>query len=192
MDQQLSFIIELDKLKTVLRQTPLTDRSRRENSAEHSWHLAMMAFLLAEYAPEPVDVCRVVRMVLVHDVVEIDAGDTPAHDVAGNATKPERERKAADRIFALLPEEQGRELRALWEEFEAMQTPEAKYANSLDRLQPLLNNSRSQGGDWKTRGARRSYVLDRMQPVRTGLPKMWPVVMNIVDHACAEGWLIAD
>src|SRR6516165_10043741 len=134
LEQQLSFILEIDKLKTVLRQTLLTDRSRRENSAEHSWHLAIMAGLLWQYAAAPVNVSRVMKMVLVHDLVEIDAGDTFAYDVAANVDKAQREHQAAQRIFGLLPPEQGSELRALWQEFEANRTDDARYANALDRL----------------------------------------------------------
>src|SRR5512140_2115137 len=141
LERQLSFILEIDKLKSILRQTILINRSRRENSAEHSWHLAIMANLLSEYAIEPIDVAKVTRMVLVHDIVEVDAGDTFAYDTAGLVTKKERERQAANRIFGMLPPEQGRELRDLWEEFEAEETAEAQFANALDRLEPCLLNA---------------------------------------------------
>jgi len=189
LEQQISFILEIDKLKTVLRQTLLCDRSRRENSAEHSWHLAVMAVLMAEYAPGPVDVARVVKMVLVHDVVEVDAGDTFAYDAPGNIGKEDRERKAAKRIFGLLPAEQGKELKALWEEFEARETTEAKFANALDRLQPLLHNSRTEGGTWKIHNVNRKQVMWRMDPVREGMPEVWPLVLKIVDDACGCGWI---
>ena len=139
-EQQLRFIVEIDRLKNVLRRTLLTDASRRENSAEHSWHIALMAPLLAEHACEPVNVERVMRMLLVHDIVEIDAGDTFAYDANGNADKAERERRAADRLYGLLPDDQARELRAAWEEFEAAESAEARFAHALDRLQPLLQN----------------------------------------------------
>lgn len=191
LEQQISFILEIDKLKTVLRQTLLCDRSRRENSAEHSWHLAVMAVLMAEYAPGPVDVARVVKMVLVHDVVEVDAGDTFAYDASGNIGKEERERKAAERIFGLLPAEQGKELKALWEEFEARETTEAKFANALDRLQPLLHNSRTEGGTWKIHNVNRKQVMWRMDPVREGMPEVWPLVLKIVEDACGCGWIAA-
>lgn len=191
LEQQISFILEIDKLKTVLRQTLLCDRSRRENSAEHSWHLAVMAVLMAEYAPGPVDVARVVKMVLVHDVVEVDAGDTFAYDPSGNIGKEERERKAAERIFGLLPAEQGKELKALWEEFEARETTEAKFANALDRLQPLLHNSRTEGGTWKIHNVNRKQVMWRMDPVREGMPEVWPLVLKIVEDACGCGWIAA-
>jgi putative hydrolase of HD superfamily len=190
LDQQLSFVLEIDKLKTILRQTLLTDSSRRENSAEHSWHLAIMSFLLTEYATAPVDILRVVKMLLVHDLIEIDAGDTFAYDVAGNVDRAEREQRCAERIFGMLPEEQGRELRALWEEFDAFQTPESKYANALDRLQPLLHNSRTEGGTWRIHSVARDQVYRRMEPIRTALPELWPVVTRIIEDGCARGWIV--
>ena len=189
LDQQLAFIIEIDKLKTVLRQTLLMDASRRENSAEHSWHLAVMAMLLTEHAAEPVDVARVMKMLLVHDVVEVDAGDTFAYDPAANVGKHEREQRAADRLFNLLPDEQGREVRALWDEFEARQSAESKYANAIDRLQPLLHNSRTQGGTWRLHGVSKEQVLARMEPVRVGMPQAYAVVQQIVEHAVRAGWI---
>ena len=191
LDQQLAFVLEIDKLKTILRQTLLTDSSRRENSAEHSWHLAIMSFLLAEYAAAPVDILRVIKMLLVHDLIEIDAGDAFAYDVAGTLGRAEREQRGAERIFALLPEEQGRELRALWEEFEAFKTPESKYANALDRLQPLLHNSRTEGGTWRIHSVARDQVYRRMEPIRTALPELWPVVTRMIADACARGWIVS-
>ena len=188
--QQLAFILEIDKLKNILRQTLLTDSSRRENSAEHSWHLATMAFLLAEYATEPVVIQRVMKMLLIHDLIEIDAGDTFAYDVAGNLDRPERERRGAERIFGLLPAEQGRELRGLWEEFEELKTAESKYANALDRLQPLLHNSVTEGGTWRIHSVARDQVYRRMEPIRTTLPEVWPVVTRIIEDACAKGWIV--
>jgi putative hydrolase of HD superfamily len=190
LDQQLSFVLEIDKLKTILRQNLLTDSSRRENSAEHSWHLAIMAFLLAEYATEPIDIPRVMKMLLVHDLIEIDAGDTFAYDAAGNAAKAERERRGAERIFGLLPKGQERELRALWEEFEAIETAESKYANALDRLQPLLHNARTEGGTWRIHSVARHQVYRRMEPIRSTLPEVWPVVTRIIEDACARGWIV--
>lgn len=188
LEQQLAFSIELDKLKTILRRSQLMDASRRENSAEHSWHLATMAMLLTEYAAEPVNITRVLKMLLVHDVVEIDAGDTFAYDTAANlATQNERESRAADRLFGLLPPEQRDELRVLWEEFEHRSTPESKYANALDRLQPLFQNYRSGGSSWKDHGVTREQVMERMQAVKIGMPQVWPTVMKLVDDACAEG-----
>jgi putative hydrolase of HD superfamily len=188
LEQQLAFSIELDKLKTILRRSQLMDASRNENSAEHSWHLATMAMLLTEYAAEPVNLTRVMKMLLVHDVVEIDAGDTFAYDTAANlATQNERETRAADRLFGLLPPEQRDELRALWEEFEHRLTPESKYANALDRLQPLFQNYRSGGMSWKRHGVTREQVMERMQAVKIGMPQVWPTVMKLIDDACAAG-----
>ncbi len=189
LQQQISFILEIDKLKTILRQTLLTDQSRRENSAEHSWHLAIMAGLLQEYSTSAVDVNKVVRMVLVHDLVEIDAGDTFAYDAVGLADKEERERRAADRIFGLLPAEQCREVRALWDEFEAVATPEAQYANALDRLQPCLHNANTNGGTWRNHSVSKDKVMKRMEPVKLYLPKIWPTVEAIVNRAADNGWI---
>ena len=192
LSQQLAFILEIDKLKSILRQTPITGPERRqENDAEHSWHIAVIAALLAEYAPTAIDVARVIRMLLIHDIVEIDAGDTFAYDVAGYSDKEERESRAADRIFGLLPADQTAELRALWDEFEAAATAESRYANALDRLQPLLLNSRTGGGSWTNHRVTRAQVLARMEPVRHGTPELWPVVLAIVDDASARGWLIS-
>ena len=151
-----------------------------------------MAVVLAEYAVEPVDLARVLRMLLVHDVVEIDAGDTFAYDSAVNlGTQHHREQKAADRLFGLLPAEQGADLRALWDEFEAKQTPESKYANALDRLQPLMQNYHSGGQSWRKHGITRQQVMDRMRAVEIGMPRLWPTVVQVVDQACAAGMVKA-
>ena len=139
LEQQMHFLIEIDQMKNVLRQTLLADGSRRESDAEHSWHLAMYAMLLAEYAPEPIDVNRVIQMVLVHDLIEIYAGDTFCYDLKGNQDKAEREGAAADKLYALLPADQAAEYRALWEEFDRMDTADSRFAAALDRLQPILN-----------------------------------------------------
>ncbi|MBD2464563.1 HD domain-containing protein [Oscillatoria sp. FACHB-1407] len=190
LHQQIQFILEIDKLKLVLRQTLLTDGSRRENSAEHSWHLAMMAMLLAEYAPEPVEVLRVMKMLLIHDLVEIDAGDTFCYDVQGNLDKAEREQQAADRLFGLLPPEQGVELRSLWEEFEAQTTVEARFAAALDRLQPLLHNQQTQGGTWRIHGVTRDRVMKRVEAIETGSPELWVYVQAVIDECVAAGYLM--
>ena len=150
--QQMEFIVEVDKVKNIMRQTYLSDAGRKENDAEHSWHLALMAVLLKEYSNEEVDLSKVVPMVLIHDLVEIDAGDTYAYDEVGAATKAERETKAADRIFGLLPEDQKKWFRELWEEFEEYQTPEARFAHVLDNCQPLLLNDASGGRSWAEHG----------------------------------------
>ncbi len=187
---QLSFLREIDRLKTVLRRTALIDRSRLENSAEHSWHLAMMVLVLGEYAPAGTDLDRVIRMLLVHDVVEIDAGDTFAYDVGAHADKGERERRAADRVFRLLPADLAVELRSLWDEFEEGTTHEARFANALDRFQGLLlNTSTGDGGTWRQYRVTREAVLDRMEPVRNGIPALWSHVLAAIDWATMEGHL---
>ncbi|MCK9240449.1 HD domain-containing protein [Desulfocurvus sp.] len=187
IEGQIAFIETLDALKGIQRRNLVMDGSRRENSAEHSWHTALMAVVLAEYAGAPVDVARVVTMLLLHDVVEIDAGDTFCYDEAANGHKAERERAAAGRIFGLLPPEQAAPLRALWEEFEAGQTPEARFANSLDRFQVLFQNRNTQGGTWRLHDISRPQVERRMAPIRQGMPALWPVVQAVLDDACASG-----
>jgi putative hydrolase of HD superfamily len=182
VEQQLAFLVEADKLKSVLRRTSLMDASRRENTAEHSWHLALAAIVLEEYASAPVNMAKVLRMLTVHDVVEIDAGDTFAYDKAGNATKEERELRAAERIFGLLPGELGAELRGLWNEFEQNATMEARFANAVDRIQPFLQNRETGGGTWRIYNLSREEILTRMDPVRTALPQLWPVVTGAVDE----------
>jgi putative hydrolase of HD superfamily len=185
--RQLDFVVEIDRLKGVLRRTPLVDNSRRENSAEHSWHLATMALVLGEYAGDGVDAARAARMVLVHDVVEIDAGDTFAYDAAANVGKEAREQLAARRLFGMLPDDQAAELRGLWEEFEAEETPDARFAVALDRLQPLLVNHAAGGGSWRDHQVTREQVLTRMRPIEHGLPSLWPAVVAIVDESCRRG-----
>jgi len=182
LEQQIAFLTEADKLKNVLRRTTLTDASRRENSAEHSWHLALIAMVLSEYSPVPVELPRVLRMLIVHDMIEIDAGDTFAFDKIGNATKKDREQRGAERIFGLLPGEMGNELRGLWEEFEANATPDARFANAVDRVGPFLQNSATDGGTWSTYKLSRDEVLARMDPIRTALPDLWPFVSKTIDE----------
>lgn len=191
LQQQLRFVLELEHLKHVYRQTLVLHEDRQENDAEHSFHLALMAAVLAEYANEPVDVLHVMKMVLIHDAVEVDAGDTYAYDTAGNATKRERELQAADRIFALLPADQAAEYRALWDEFEARETPEAKFANTLDRLQPLLLNYEKGGISWKRRGIRAEQVKARNQGVtEDGSEVLGALVYEVIEAAKAEGMLL--
>jgi putative hydrolase of HD superfamily len=185
--RQLAFIVEIDKLKTVLRRTMLTDQSRRENSAEHSWHIALMAVLLHEHAGEAVDLMRVIKMLLVHDIVEIDAGDTFAYDATGRLDKEERERRAADRLFALLPDDHAQELRSLWDEFEENRSPEACFANALDRLQPLLQNLHSKGGTWRSHGITLEQVIERMQPIQNACPAIWPWVEDSLRNVWVNG-----
>ncbi|MBN3947055.1 MAG: HD domain-containing protein [Nostoc sp. NMS7] len=189
LTQQIQFIIEIDQLKQVMRQTLLIDGSRRENSAEHSWHLGVMAIALAEYAPEGVDLFHAIKMLLIHDLVEIDAGDTFCYDVQGNHSKAEREAQAALRLFGLLPADQGSELRLLWDEFEAGETPTAKFAAALDRIQPLLHNQQNGGGSWRIHGIRRNQVIKRVAPVETGAPELWPFVLQLIDDCVTAGYL---
>lgn len=189
LEQQIAFIVELDKLKSILRQTLLMDSSRRENSAEHSWHLAMMALFLTEYLDQPVDLLRVVKMLLLHDVVEIDAGDTFGYDVQGYLDKSEREERAAARLFGLLPAEQAAECHALWQEFEAGTTPEARYAVAMDRLQPLLHNLRTQGGTWRIHRITHAQVMRRMQPIADASPRLWAYTLQAIEEALAAGYI---
>ena len=161
IDRQFDFIREIDKEKFITRQTFLSDAKRRENDAEHAWHMAIMTLLLSEYANEEIDVLRVLSMLLIHDLVEIDAGDTYAYDEEGKQTQRVREVKAADRIYGILPEDQGEKLRELWEEFEEAQTPEAKFAHVMDNVQPAMLNDYTEGKDWIAKGVRLSQILER-------------------------------
>lgn len=186
---QLRFITEIDKLKTIIRQTPLLDMSRRENDAEHSWHLAMMLVILAEYAAPEVDVMRAVRMVLIHDIVEIDAGDTFLYDAAGQADQEEREEKAADRIFGLLPNDQAQEIRSLWDEFEAHKSADARFARTMDRMQPFMHNVFTQGQMWKKHGVTAEQVRTRMTVIADGSKALHALVERLTDEAVACGYL---
>lgn len=186
---QIEFLLEMDKMKNIYRQTLVLHEERAENDAEHAWHLAMLALVLHEYANEPVDLKTVLATVLIHDVVEIDAGDTYAYDAAGNATKAQREQIAADRLFGILPEEQGAYLRRLWDEFEAQSTPEARFANALDRIQPLMLNYEKHGVSWQKHGTHRSQVEGRMKPVYDGSEKLGDLAMEIIRRAADEGLL---
>jgi putative hydrolase of HD superfamily len=189
LGRQLAFLVEADKLKGILRRTSLMDASRRENSAEHSWHLVLAALVLREHAAPGLDLSRVLEMLAVHDLVEIDAGDTFAYDAVELVTKSAREVAAAERLFGLLPPEQAAYFRALWEEFEIQQTREARFANALDRLQPLLQNAHSGGGTWRHEGVTRAKVLERMAPIQTEMPDLWPMVTEVIDTFCAAGVL---
>ena len=163
LEQQVAFIREIDKEKRIGRQTYLTGAIRKENDAEHAWHIALMAILLAEHANEPIDVLKTVTMLLIHDLVEIDAGDTYAYDTAAKATEQEREAKGADRIFGMLPPDQGRAFRALWEEFNRGDTPEARFAHAMDNFQPVMLNAATDGKAWAEHGVRLSQILKRNQ-----------------------------
>ena len=189
LKQQIAFIERLDHLKQVLRQNLVMDESRRENSAEHSWHIASMALVLAEYAPQQVDQQQVLKLLLLHDVIEIEAGDTFCFDLEGNRDKLERERRAAEQVFGLLPEDLAVEFRALWDEFEAGESAEARFANALDRFQVLLQNFNTRGGTWRIHGIEKARVVQRMLPIRDGAPALWPVVESYLEEACASGIL---
>jgi putative hydrolase of HD superfamily len=189
LEKQVEFILEIDRLKTVIRRTALTDQSRRENSAEHSWHLAVMALLLHEYANDDVDVEKVLKMLLVHDLVEIDAGDTFCYDVEANVGRAGREREAAARLFGLLPNEQGSHFRALWEEFEARESPEARFAAALDRMQPLLSNLATEGYSWQKYDVAHPEVLERTRSIEEGSRELWEYMRSRLDQAVEEGIL---
>ena len=192
LHKQIQFIVEVDKVKNIFRQTYLADANRKENDAEHSWHLALMAVLLKDYMEEDVDLVKVMTMVLIHDLVEIDAGDTYAYDEKGAVTKRDREEKAADRIFGLLPEDQGEEFRNLWEEFEAYETAEAKYAHLLDNFQPLLLNDASGGKSWTEHGVHKSQVYKRNERIPETSGMIWEQIQTIVQKHIEQGHLFAD
>jgi putative hydrolase of HD superfamily len=187
--QQLRFVIEIDRLKGILRRNLLVDGSRRENSAEHSWHQALMAMLLVEYADQAIDGMRVMRMLLVHDVVEIDAGDTFVYDVEGQRDKAARERAAADRIFGLLPADQRDEMLDLWQEFEARDTPESRFAAALDRVQPLLHNLLTGGVSWQHHGVTADRVQGVNEHVLEGSPRLGEVTSALIATAVEHGFL---
>lgn len=191
IEQQFAFLTEALKLSEILRQTLLPASRRRENDAEHSWHLCLMVLVLAEHANTPVDPLRVLRMLLIHDLVEIDAGDTYAYDTARMADQHEREARAADRIFGLLPADQGRELRAAWDEFEARETNDAKFAAAIDRLQPVLLNILTDGQKWKEHGVTAAKVVARNRHAAEGASPVWAHVLGLLDDAVARGVLPA-
>lgn len=185
----LSFTAEIDKMTHIERRTLLVDGSRRENDAEHSWHIAAMAILFRDFAPEGTDIDRAVKMCIVHDLVEIYAGDTFAYDQNGNKTKEEREKESAKKLFAQLPEKIGEEINALWVEFDKMQTPTAKYASCMDRVQPILHNVLTRGHSWKEHGVKKEQVLSRVEVVKETIPKLWDWISKNLDEAVREGFL---
>ena len=189
LQRQLAFIVEIDKAKSILRNSLVIEEGRRENDAEHAWHLAVMARVLTEYADTAIDVDRVIELLLIHDLVEIDAGDTFVYDTAARELKAEKERAAAERIFGLLPCDQAAVLRARWEEFEARQTPEAKFAGALDRLQPLLLNFHTQGHAWRKHGVRRDQVMGVNASIADGAPELWEYARGLIDEAVQRGYL---
>ncbi len=183
LSRQLAFALELDKEKNVLRQTHLSGQGRRENDAEHAWHMATMSYLLREYANEEVDIARVMLMCLIHDVVEIDAGDTYAYDDEGRQTQAEREEAAKRRIFGMLPEDQAAELMALFEEFEAYETPESRFAHAMDNLQPVLLNTSNGGADWAAHGVSAEQVYGRQRKTELGSKRLFD---EVIDPAIRE------
>ena len=191
LDQQLKFTAEIDQITSVYRRTLLISGERRENDAEHSWHIAVMALLFKEYCVEEPNVERAIKMCVVHDLIEIYAGDTFAYDPQGNESKAGREKAAADRLFAQLPPEQGAEIRALWEEFDAAETTDAKYAACLDRIQPFLHNTLTEGHTWRNGGAVRSQVENRMAIVRDFMPEVYTWISRNLDRGVAMGWIEA-
>lgn len=189
LQKQIDFILEIDKSKNILRQTHLTHHGRRENDAEHAWHMAIMAYLLQEYSNEKIDVAKVMLMLLIHDLVEIDAGDTYAYDNDGLKTQASREKKAEDRLFSMLPADQGQVLKALFEEFNAEQTPEAKFARVMDNFQPLLLNNSNDGMDWTSHDISSSQVYGRQNRSRPGSEKLFQVTDQIIKENIQKGKL---
>ena len=188
LDKQFDFCREIDKEKFIGRQTYLSDGKRKENDAEHAWHMAIMAILLNEYANEEIDVLKTVTMLLIHDLVEIDAGDTYAYDEEGKKTKKEREERAAERIYGLLPQDQQEKLRRLWEEFEAWETPEAKFAHAMDNIQPIMLNAATDGRSWEEHGVHLSQILGRNQHTAEGSAVLWDYArQNFVQPSVESG-----
>ncbi|EGQ8286414.1 TPA: HD domain-containing protein [Vibrio parahaemolyticus] len=190
LEKQLALLIELDKLKSVLRRTRVKSaEGRLENSGEHSWHVALMAVLMEEHANAPVDICRVMKMLLIHDVVEIDAGDTFVYDTAATKEQAEKEIQAAERLFGMLPTDQGQELLALWQEFEAAQSDDAKYAKTLDRLIPMLLNYHNNGQSWKENSVTREQALTINKRIEFGSVTLWDKAKELIEEATEKGWL---
>ncbi len=190
LEQQMNFIIEIDKLKEIIRQSYLISGGRKENSAEHSWHVAMMAMILADYFDPSIELLRVLKMLLTHDIIEIDAGDTYAFDVESRKDKQEREKSAAQRIFALLPQEQGTELLELWKEFETCETAESRFAATMDRIMPLLHNYHTQGRSWHEHGVTSAQVIERLKFIKAYSEEIWEFVSKIIQDSVHEGYLI--
>ena len=190
--KQIAFILEADKEKNIFRQTHLSANGRRENDAEHAWHMALMVYLLKEYANEEFDVAKAMIMALIHDIVEIDAGDTYAYDSKGLETKEVREEQAAKRLFGLLPEAQGEELKSLFEEYEATETPEARFVRVMDNFQPLLLNNSNDGRDWKEHGIKKSQVMQRHVKTKLGSNVIWECSEKIIEDNVRKGNLIDD
>lgn len=185
--KDIEFIVELDKMKSIFRRTSIIGQDRNEDDAQHSWHIAIMAMVLSEYSNEKIDVCKVIKMLLTHDLIEIYAGDTFCYDKEGNNDKKERELAAADIIYGMLDEDKGKELRALWDEFEEMETPEALFAASMDRLQPMLNNYHNNGGTWQKYNVPKSDIYKRIEPVKKTSDELWNFVQHMIEDAYEKG-----
>ncbi len=189
IQKQIKFAITIDEMKNIFRRNLLADGSRRENDAEHSWHLAMLAMLLEEYSAEKVNIERVLKIALIHDLIEVYAGDTFAYDAKGNEDKHEREVQSADKLFGILDPVQGAEIRELWDEFEAMETAESKYANAIDRIQPLILNYLTDGHTWKMGDVTSEKIYKRMDIIRTATPELWHIVEGIINTSIKAGIL---
>ena len=192
LKKQMEFIVEVDKVKNIFRQTYLADGNRKENDAEHSWHLALMAVLLQEYSNEKVDLSKVIPMVLIHDLVEIDAGDTYAYDAAGKATQKERENQSAERIFGMLPQDQGGRFRQLWDEFEEYETADSKFAHLLDNCQPLLLNDASNGQSWTEHQVKKSQIYKRNEHIPEASGVIWEYMKSLIEKHVQLGHVIDD
>lgn len=187
--KDIDFIVEIDKMKTILRQTSVIGLDQRENDAEHSWHISLMAVMLQEYSNEKIDILKVIKMLLIHDLVEIYAGDTFCYDAVGNSDKRERELKAAEKIYGMLDIDKGGELRSLWDEFEKMKTPEALFAASMDRMQPMLSNYYNDGGTWKKYGVKKDSIYKRISPVEKTSDELWAYMKHIIEDAEKKGYI---
>lgn len=192
LKKDIEFIVELDKMKTILRMTKVMGVDQREDDAQHSWHISVMAMILSEYANEEIDTFKVMKMLLTHDLVEIYAGDTFCYDKKGNSDKKERELKAAEKIYGMLDEDKGKELRALWDEFEEMKTPEALFAASMDRIQPMLSNYYNEGGTWGQHEVSKADVYKRAAPVEKSSDVLWEFTSNMIEDARSRGLIVKD
>lgn len=191
LKKQMNFICEIDKLKHIERQSALTDGTRQENDSEHSWHIAAMAILLYEYSNvQNIDLLKVLKMLLIHDLVEIDAGDTFLYDTLGNSTKEKRENEAAERIFGLLPPDQASEMKALWTEFETRESPEARFAFAMDALQPLLLSFKNKGWSWKKHAVVKSQIIKTKEPIKIGSRDLWEFAKTIIEESVEHGFLV--
>lgn len=188
--KDIDFIVEIDKMKKILRQTSVIGVDKRENDAEHSWHISLMAVVLEEYSNEKIDILKVVKILLTHDLVELYAGDTFCYDVKGNEDKRDRELKAAEKIYGMLDKDKGEELRALWDEFEEMQSPEALFAASMDRIQPMLSNYHNNGGTWKKYNVKKENIYKRISPVEKASDDLWEYMKYIIEDAENRGLII--